>query len=73
LEKKNADLASKLDAEKKASAAMAAAEPADARIMKQLRNENSYLRNLLDSYAANNPELRGQLRRHDQSQMKSSQ
>jgi hypothetical protein len=38
-----------------------------------LRNENSYLRNLLDTYAEQNSELKGQLRRHDQNQTKSSQ
>ena len=73
LEKKNADLSSKLAAEAKTAAPAAAAEPADARVMKQLRNENSYLRNLLDTYAAKNPELKGQLRHHDQNQPKNSQ
>jgi hypothetical protein len=34
--------------------------------MKRLRDENSYLRNLLDTYAAKNPELKGQLRRYAQ-------
>ena len=73
LEKKNADLSSKLASEKKAATTAAAAEPADARVLKQLRNENSYFRNLLDTYAAQNPELKGQLRRHDQSQTKTGQ
>jgi predicted nucleic acid-binding Zn-ribbon protein len=72
LEKQNVDLSSKLAAEKNATVAATAAEPADARVMKHLRNENSYLRNLLDTYAASNPELRGQLRHHDQNQAKTS-
>lgn len=66
------DLEKQLAEEKKAAEAATAAEPADARIMKHLRNENSYLRNLLDTYAASNPELKGQLHRHDQNQSKSS-
>lgn len=73
LEKQNADLSSKLAAEKKAAATVAATEPPDARVMKRLRDENSYLRNLLDTYAAQNPELKGRLLRHDQNQGKSGQ
>jgi len=41
--------------------------------MKQLRTENSYLRSLLDTYAEQNSELKGQLHRHDQNQAKSGQ
>ncbi|MGA2605311.1 MAG: hypothetical protein ABSG14_13890 [Verrucomicrobiia bacterium] len=37
------------------------------------RNENSCFRNLLDEYAARNAELKGQLRRHDRNESKSSQ
>jgi hypothetical protein len=73
LEKKNTDLAVKLAAEKKAEAVVTAAEPADSRIMRQLRNENSYFRNLLDTYAANNTELKGQLHRHDLNEAKNGQ
>jgi chromosome segregation ATPase len=35
----------------------------NAEMMEQLRRENSFLKNLLDTYAARNPELKGQLRR----------
>lgn len=73
LEKQNADLSSKLAAEKKAAATVASTEPPDARVMKRLRDENSYLRNLLDTYAAQNPELKGRLLRHDRNQSKSGQ
>jgi hypothetical protein len=73
LQKKNADLLAKLAAEKKAEAVLAAAEPPDSRIMAQLRNENSYFRNLLDTYAANNTELKGQLHRHDLNEAKNGQ
>ena len=72
LEKQNKDLSAKLAAEKKAEAEAPTVAP-DARVMKELRNENSYFRNLLDTYAEQNPELKGQLRRHDQNQSKSSQ
>jgi len=58
LEKQNSDLSTKL--------AATPAEAPDARIMKRLRDENSYLRNLLDTYTAKNPELKGQLRRYEQ-------
>jgi predicted nucleic acid-binding Zn-ribbon protein len=71
-QKKNADLLAKLAAEKKAEAVVTAAEPADSRIMRQLRNENSYFRNLLDTYAANNTELKGQLHRHDLNEAKNN-
>ena len=73
LERQNADLSAKLATEKKAATTAAAAEPADARVMKRLRDENSYLRNLLDTYTAQNPELKGRLLRHDQNQGKSAQ
>ena len=73
LEKQNTDLSSKLAAEKKVAAAVTSAEPPDARVMKRLRDENSYLRNLLDTYAAQNPELKGRLLRHDQNQGKNAQ
>jgi hypothetical protein len=73
LQKKNADLLAKLAAEKKAEAVLAATEPPDSRIMAQLRNENSYFRNLLDTYAANNTELKGQLHRHDLNEAKANQ
>jgi DNA repair exonuclease SbcCD ATPase subunit len=72
LQKQNKDLSAKLAEEKKAEAEAPAVAP-DVRVMKQLRNENSYLRNLLDTYAEQNSELKGQLRRHDQNQSKSSQ
>ncbi len=72
LEKENKDLTSKLAEEKKAEAEAPAVAP-DVRVMKQLRNENSYLRNLLDTYAEQNSELKGQLRRHDQNQAKTGQ
>jgi predicted nucleic acid-binding Zn-ribbon protein len=72
LEKQNKDLSAKLAGEKKAEAEAPTVAP-DARVMKQLRNENSYLRNLLDTYAEQNSELKGQLRRHDQNQSKSGQ
>ena len=72
LEKENKDLSAKLSAEKKAEAEAPTVAP-DVRVMKQLRNENSYLRNLLDTYAEQNSELKGQLRRHDQNQSKSGQ
>jgi chromosome segregation ATPase len=72
LEKQNADLSSKLSAEKQVAVSATTAEPSDVRIMKHLRNENSYLRNLLDTYAAQNTELKGQLHRHDQSQSKNT-
>jgi hypothetical protein len=72
LEKENKDLSVKLAAQKKEDAEAPAVAP-DARVMKQLRNENSYLRNLLDTYAEQNSELKGQLRRHDQNQSKSGQ
>lgn len=65
LEKQNADLSAKLAAAQKTAAA-APTEAPDARIMKRLREENSYLRNLLDTYSAKNPELKGQLRRYEQ-------
>lgn len=70
LEKENTDLSTKLVAEKKEDAEAPTAAP-DVRVMKQLRNENSYLRNLLDTYAEQNSELKGQLHRHDQNQGKS--
>ena len=66
LEKQNAELSSKLNNAQKLAAA-APAEPPDVRIMKRLRDENSYLRNLLDTYAAKNPELKGQMRHYEQS------
>jgi predicted nuclease with TOPRIM domain len=44
----------------------APAESSDARIMKQLRRENSYLRNLLEQYVEKNPELKPRLRNLDQ-------
>ena len=72
LEKENKDLSAKLTAERKA-ASEAPAEAPDVRVMKQLRNENSYLRNLLDTYAEQNSELKGQLHRHDLNQSKSGQ
>ncbi len=72
LEKENKDLGAKLTAEKKAEAEAPAVAP-DVRVMKQLRNENSYLRNLLDTYAEQNSELKGQLHRHDQNQAKTAQ
>ena len=72
LEKQNKDLNTKLTAEKKAEAETPTVTP-DVRVMKHLREENSYLRNLLDMYAEQNSELKGQLRRHDQNQSKSSQ
>jgi DNA repair exonuclease SbcCD ATPase subunit len=72
LEKENKDLSAKLTTEKKEEAEAPTVAP-DARVMKELRNENSYLRNLLDTYADQNPELKGQLRRHDQNLSKSSQ
>jgi len=72
LERQNKDLNAKLASEKKAEAEAPAVAP-DVRVMKQLRNENSYLRNLLDTYAEQNSELKGQLRRHDQNQSKNSQ
>jgi hypothetical protein len=72
LEKENKDLSAKLAAEKKEEAEAPTVAP-DVRVMKQLRNENSYLRNLLDTYAEQNSELKGQLRRHDQNQSKNSQ
>ncbi len=72
LEKENKDLSAKLTAEKKA-ASEAPTEAPDVRVMKQLRNENSYLRNLLDTYAEQNSELKGQLHRHDLNQGKSGQ
>jgi hypothetical protein len=72
LEKENKDLNSKLTAEKKEEAEAPTVSP-DARVMKHLRDENSYLRNLLDTYAEQNSELKGQLRRHDQNQSKSGQ
>ena len=72
LEKQNKDLSAQLAAEKKTEAEAPTAVP-DVRVMKQLRNENSYLRNLLDTYAEQNSELKGQLHRHDQNQGKSSQ
>ena len=72
LEKENKDLSAKLTAEKKAAAEVPAEAP-DVRVMKQLRNENSYLRNLLDTYAEQNSELKGQLHRHDLNQGKSGQ
>ena len=72
LEKENKDLSAKLVAEKKADAS-APSEAPDARVMKHLRSENSYLRNVLDTYAEQNSELKGQLRRHDQNQSKSSE
>jgi predicted nucleic acid-binding Zn-ribbon protein len=50
----------------KAPAAAASTETGDARIMKQLRRENSYLRNLLEQYAEKNPELKPRLRNLDQ-------
>jgi hypothetical protein len=65
LEKQNADLSAKLAAAEKTTAG-APTEAPDARIMKRLREENSYLRNLLDTYSAKNPELKGQLRRYEQ-------
>ena len=65
LQKQNTDLSVKLGAAQK-SAAAAPSEAPDARVMKRLRNENSYLRNLLDTYTAKNPELKGQLRRYEQ-------
>src|ERR1017187_2111383 len=72
LEKQNKDLSAKLAEERKAEAEAPTVAP-DVRVMKQLRNENSYLRNLLDTYAEQNSELKGQLRRHDQNQSKSGQ
>ena len=72
LEKQNKDLSAKLAAEKKAEAEAPTVAP-DVRVMKHLREENSYLRNLLDTYAEQNFELKGQLRRHDQNQSKSNQ
>jgi hypothetical protein len=72
LEKENKDLNSKLAAEKKEEAEAPTVAP-DVRVMKHLRDENSYLRNLLDTYAEQNSELKGQLRRHDQNQIKSGQ
>jgi myosin heavy subunit len=72
LEKQNKDLSAKLAAEKKTEAEAPAIAP-DARVMKHLREENSYLRNLLDTYAEQNSELKGQLHRHDQNQSKTSQ
>lgn len=72
LEKENKDLSSKLTAEKKEEAETPTVAP-DARVMKHLRDENSYLRNLLDTYAEQNSELKGQLHRHDQNQSKSGQ
>ena len=72
LEKQNKDLSAKLAGEKKAEAEAPTVAP-DVRVMKHLRDENSYLRNLLDTYAEQNSELKGQLRRHDQNQSKSSQ
>jgi hypothetical protein len=65
LEKQNADLSAKLSAAQKTAAA-APAEAPEARVMKRLREENSYLRNLLDKYTAKNPELKGQLRHYEQ-------
>jgi predicted nuclease with TOPRIM domain len=47
-------------------AAPAQPESSDARIMKQLRRENSYLRNLLEQYVEKNPELKPRLRNLDQ-------
>jgi chromosome segregation ATPase len=64
LEKGNADLSAKLATAQKAAAA-APAEAPDARVMKRLREENSYLRNLLEKYSAKNPELKGQLRHYE--------
>jgi hypothetical protein len=72
LEKQNRDLGAKLFTEKKEEAEAPTVAP-DVRVMKQLRNENSYLRNLLDTYAEQNSELKGQLHRHDQNQSKSGQ
>ena len=72
LERENKDLNAKLIAQKKDEAGAPTVAP-DVRVMKQLRNENSYLRNLLDTYAEQNSELKGQLRRHDQNQNKSNQ
>jgi chromosome segregation ATPase len=64
LEKGNTDLSAKLAAAQKTAAA-APAEAPDARVMKRLREENSYLRNLLEKYSAKNPELKGQLRHYE--------
>jgi hypothetical protein len=72
LEKGNTDLTAKLATAQKTAAA-APAEAPDARVMKRLREENSYLRNLLDTYTAKNPELKGQLRRYEQDEKKSGQ
>jgi len=72
LQKQNKDLTAKLAAEKKSVAEAPTVAP-DVRVMKQLRTENSYLRNLLDTYAEQNSELKGQLHRHDQNQSKSGQ
>jgi len=36
----------------------------NAEVMERLREENAFLRNLLDTYAQRNPELKGQLRRY---------
>jgi multidrug resistance efflux pump len=72
LEKLNTDLSAKLATAQKTAAA-APSETPDARIMKRLREENSYLRNLLDTTAAKNPELKGQLRRYEQDAKKSGQ
>src|SRR5262249_34154935 len=64
LQRQNADLNSKLAAAEKKAAAPATPEAVDAELQRKLRRENSYLRNLLDTFAAKNPELKGQLRNY---------
>jgi chromosome segregation ATPase len=81
LEKQNATLRLQLEQERKnaisrievidknppgARIAPPAMSPKDAAIMKKLREENSYLRNLLETYAEKSPELKPSLRRYEQ-------
>ena len=43
----------------------AAVTAKDANLMKKLREENSYLRNLLEKYATKNPELKPSLHKYE--------
>ena len=45
-------------------AAAPAPSAKDAGLMKKLRDENSYLRNLLEKYATKNPELKPRLKKY---------
>jgi chromosome segregation ATPase len=50
--------------------APAALSQKDAAMMKKLRDENSYMRNLLETYAATNPELKPRLKKYQTDQAK---